>query len=241
MFIMKKISLKSILFAAVFTLLTVFLCSAESASAFDAGIEPYKLSFITLLDDDPSLVRRLIDSDIQWSPMQRAVLDINLILRIDELDSLSSAVENLEKAADNVELIGKAQLAGNASIAPNLALYNIYRGMSEAFLARKKTIFGMPHLNKAEELFTAVPADYPDWYIRLLRGMSFYSVGRGLPDIRPLKELKQTALRIGESDLNYVLKKHRSDSIPVFRADDYDWSERPVPDSAAAFAAEALE
>lgn len=216
--------MKKIFFILLVAVFSVFLVSAQSVSAYSAEYEPYKLSFATIMENDQELVNALIDSDIKWSPMQRAVLDINLILLTDKLSTLNSAVDNLDKTTETDSM-----------------LYKVYRGMSEAFLARKRTVFGVKNLQNAEMYFTGIPEDYDDWYIRLLRGMSFYGLGRGLPGIGPMKEPKELALAVGESDLNYVLEQHRKNPVAVFSFESYDWSELPVPDDAADFAAAALD
>ena len=216
--------MKKILFILILTILAVFAVSAQSVSAYSADYEPYKLSFATIMENDQDLVKALIDSGIKWSPIQRAVLDINLILLSDKLSTLNSAVDNLDKAAEVDSM-----------------LYKVYRGMSEAFLARKRTVFGVKNLQNAEMYFTSIPEDYDDWYIRLLRGMSFYGLGMGLPGVGPMKEPKELALTMGENDLNYVLKQHQNNSVASFSPENYDWSGLPVPDDAADFAAAALD
>lgn len=211
---------------------SAFSAAGQSVSGYGADYEPYRLYFATIMENDAELVKELIDSDIKWSPMQAAVLDINLILLTDKLSSLNSAVDNLDRAEKGISKTGNDA---------DLNLYQVYRGISEAFLARKRTVFGVKNLQNAELFFTEVPEDYDDWYIRLLRGMSFYGLGRGLPGVDPMKEPKELALSMGERDLNYVLQQHRINRADSFAAEDYDWSGLPVPDDAAGFAAAALD
>ena len=216
--------MKKFLFLLIFCSVLTAVYS-EVPAGLDSAADSYRLAFTTLMENDPAMVKELLGSDESWNPFQQAVLEINLILLTDKLSTLNSAVDNLDKIS-----------AGEKES----MLYKIYRGMSEAFLARKKTVFGLPHLENTETYMTSIPEDYDDWFIRLLRGMSYYNLGRGLPGIGPMKEPKAKALSLGESDLRYVLEKHRLDSVDDFSFGAYDWSAFPVPDDAAAFAEEAL-
>lgn len=186
--------------------------------------DPYRLSFTSVMRNDPGVIRQILEQP-EAAPFQRAILNINLILISDDLGSLDAAVEALDQVPEAER---------------GTALYRIYRGMAEAFLARRRTIFGLKNLRNTESLMTSIPQEYDDWYIRLLRGISYYSLGQGLPGIGPMKEPKEKALTMGKRDLLYVLEEHGRNPIANFIPDDYDWDAMPVPDDAAEFALEVL-
>jgi hypothetical protein len=216
----KKILLIFILF--IYAEASLFAASPEK---YGSDVDPYRLAFATLMENDSEMIDKLIDSEADWSPFQKAILGINRILITDKLSGLKVAVKNLDLVA-----------SGNK----DSVLYKIYRGMGEAFLARKWTIFGVKYLENAEEYMTSIPENYDDWFIRLLRGMSYYNLGQGLPGIWPMKEKKELALKLGENDLKYVIQEYSKNSTEYFRMENYDWSSLPVPDKAAGFAEKAL-
>lgn len=208
-----------------------FLGFSQSISNFDATISNYRLSFATIMENDANIIRNMIDSDEDWSYMQRAILNLNLIIITNDLKTLDSAVKNLEKAKKT-----------NAIMDPKggLMLYKVYKGMSEAFLAQKKTIFGGKNLKNAELFFTSMPADFSDWYIRYLRGVSYYSLGISLPKIEPLKEAKNKAIALGKNDLKYVIDIHKTKRLDTFNSANYNWQDIPIPDNVASFAKDLL-
>ncbi len=84
-----------------------------------------------------------------------------------------------------------------------------YAGMAHAFVARIRTIFGVGHLESMQEAMRAIPEDYPDYLVRFLRGNTLLQVGRGLPSVFSIKEIKEEAVLVGTADLEYVLETAR--------------------------------
>ncbi|MBN2051259.1 MAG: hypothetical protein JW760_12475 [Spirochaetales bacterium] len=216
---------KKLLAVIIFVSAVSGMACPESPGTLSAATDPYRLSLITLMKADTALIEDLLSRGKDGPPFQLGILNINLILLTDKLSSLDEGVAHLEK------------VRGADKETP---LYRVYLGMAEAFTARRRTVFGLKNLQNTETLMTGIPADYPDWHIRLLRGMSYYRLGTGLPGIGPMKETKEKALSLGEGDLLYVLEQHRENPVGVFLLETYDWETLPVPDAAAAFAREVL-
>ena len=201
------------------TVIIILTLTAAGLYARETGkSDYYKLSFSTLITNEKAPVESMIEKTAADDYFSLGILYTNLIIISDRMSSLDDAVENLAAA--------EAEFTGDP-------LFSIYKGITEAFLARRLTIFGVENLKNTERFMTSVPVDHPDWYIRLLRGISYYRLGQGLPGIWPIKEYKDKASEVGKEDLMYVLQQHDRSSVHDFRAADYDWELMPVPDIAA--------
>ncbi len=199
--------------------------SAE-ATRIPSGVDAaYRLSFTTLMENDAARLESLIRSADSGEAFETAILCINHVIVTDSLKYLGKAVESLEKAAGGRE--------GDR-------LFAVYKGMAEAYLARKRTVFGVENLKRADAYMTSIPADESDWYIRLLRGMSCYSLGRGLPGIGPMKAHKVRALATGKADLGFVVARYEKAPSGAFDLATYDWKLRPVPEAARDYALSVL-
>lgn len=84
-----------------------------------------------------------------------------------------------------------------------------YAGMAHAFVARIRTVFGVGHLEAMQEAMRAIPEDHSDFLVRFLRGNTLLQVGRGLPSVFSIKEIKEEAVLVGSADLKYVLETAR--------------------------------
>ncbi len=207
-----------------------FSASAASLSALSGTAEPlttyYTISMTTLLGGDLDYLDGLIEETAADDYFRLGILYTNKILLSDSMNTLDEAVENLALAESDGD---------------DDNLFRIYKGITEAFLAKKRTIFGVENLKNTEAFMTSIPDSHPDWFIRFLRGISYYRLGQGLPGIGPIKPYKTEALRIGLMDLEYVINTHESNSIREYNSSDYNWAKRPVPDSAADFAKDLLQ
>ncbi|GEM_PF-2766796 len=202
------------------------LAASDDAKRIPSGADrAYRLSFTTLMENDAVRLESLIRSSGPDEPFETAILCINHIIVTDSLKYLGKAVESLEKAAGGVE--------GDR-------LYAVYEGMAESYLARKRTVFGVENLKRADALMSSIPSDYGDWYIRLLRGMSCYGLGRGLPGIGPMKAHKVRALATGKADLGFVVARYDEAPSGAFDPETYDWELRPVPAAARDYALSVL-
>ncbi len=214
----------------VLIFLILFSASAETLSAISGEAEPvsenYRISMTTLLGRDKEYLNVLIEESDPDDYFRLGILYTNKILLSDSIKTLDEAVENLALA----ETDGKDD-----------SLLRIYKGITEAFLAQKKTFLGVENIKNTEAFMSSVSDSHPDWFIRFLRGISYYRFGHGLPGIGPIKPYKTEALRVGRMDLEYVIKSHNTNSIREYNSADYDWIGRPVPDSAAAFAEDLLK
>lgn len=120
-------------------------------------------------------------------------------------------------------------------------LFVVHIGMAHAFVARIRTIFGVSNLKKMEAELQSIPEDHPDWLIRFLRGITSLQVGRALPGVFTIKEIKQQAIEVGSADLRYVLSLFEQSGIRSFDPDTYNFSDRPVPEPVATQARTVLE
>ncbi len=120
-------------------------------------------------------------------------------------------------------------------------LFVVHIGMAHAFVARIRTIFGVSNLKKMQAELQSIPEDHPDWLIRFLRGTTSIQVGRALPGVFTIKEIKQQAVEVGSADLRYVLSLYEQSGIRSFDPATYDFSDRPVPQPIANQARTVLE
>ncbi len=120
-------------------------------------------------------------------------------------------------------------------------LFVVHIGMAHAFVARIRTIFGVSNLKKMQAELQSIPEDHPDWLIRFLRGITSLQVGRALPGVFTIKEIKQQAVEVGSADLRYVLSLYEQSGIRSFDPGTYNFSDRPVPQPVANQAREVLE
>ncbi len=81
----------------------------------------------------------------------------------------------------------------------------VYLGMAHAFKARIRTIFGVGNLEAMQEAMRGIDEHYPDPLVRFLRGNTLVQVGRALPSIFSIRDIKKEAVRVGTADLEYVL------------------------------------
>jgi len=123
----------------------------------------------------------------------------------------------------------------------NEDLFVVHIGMAHAFIARIRTIFGVSNLKEMQTKLQSIPQDHPDWLIRFLRGITSLQVGRALPGVFTIKDIKQQAVEVGSTDLHYVLKLYEESGVRSFTPSTYDFNRRPVPQAVANRARRVLE
>jgi len=120
-------------------------------------------------------------------------------------------------------------------------LFTVHLGMAHAFVAGIRTIFGVSNLKKMEEELQSIPEKHPDWLIRFLRGTTSLQVGRALPGVFTIKDIKRQAIEVGSEDLRYVIRLYEQSGIEDFDPASYNFDRRPVPRAVAAQARKVLE
>lgn len=123
----------------------------------------------------------------------------------------------------------------------NEDLFVVHIGMAHAFVAKIRTVFGVSSLKKMQAELQTIPEDHPDWLIRFLRGTTSLQVGRALPGVFTIKEIKAQAVEVGSADLRYVLNLYEQSGTGTFEPETYDFSDRPVPRPVAGRARKILE
>ena len=112
-------------------------------------------------------------------------------------------------------------------------LFTVHLGMAHAFVASIRTVFGTGDLKKMQKELQSVDREHPDWLIRFLRGITLVEVGRALPGIFSIREIKTQAVETGSRDLRYVLSRSRMPATEVFDPGTYDFAAMPVPGEVA--------
>lgn len=84
-------------------------------------------------------------------------------------------------------------------------LRKAYLGVAHAFAARIRTIFGVGNLEAMQEILEEIPEHLDDPLVRFLRGNTLVQVGRALPGMFTLGEIKERAIAVGTADLRYIL------------------------------------
>lgn len=135
-------------------------------------------------------------------------------IRLEEKQDAYRAVELLEEAQERFD---------------RQDLFTVHLGMAHAFVARIRTIFGVSNLKTMEEQLQSIPENHSDWLIRFLRGTTSLEVGRALPGVFTIKDIKEKAVQVGSGDLRYVLEVYRQEGVPNFDPESYDFSRMPVP------------
>lgn len=82
-----------------------------------------------------------------------------------------------------------------------------YLGVAHAFVARIRTIFGVKNLEAMQEILESIPEQLDDPLVRFLRGNTLVPVGRALPGVFTIKEIKERAIAVGTADLEYILQQ----------------------------------
>lgn len=108
-------------------------------------------------------------------------------------------------------------------------LFTVHIGMAHAFVASIRTIFGVGDLKKMQSELQSIDRDHPDWLIRFLRGITSVEVGRALPNVFTIKEIRKEAVEVGSADLRYVLDLPRLPGTGPFDPRTYDFGSKPVP------------
>jgi hypothetical protein len=88
-----------------------------------------------------------------------------------------------------------------------------YLGMAHAFVARIRTVFGVKNLEAMQEIMRKIPEQHPDYLVRFLRGNTLVQVGRGLPSVFSIKEIKEEAIRVGTKDLEYTILQEETPAV----------------------------
>ena len=151
------------------------------------------------------------------------VLRVYRYIRTEERDDAMTAKEMLEAVEEEFA---------------ESDLFMVHIGMAHAFVASIKTIFGVGDLKKMQAELQSIDRDHPDWLIRFLRGTTLVEVGRALPGVFTIKEIKQEAVEVGSGDLRYVLSMDRGNT---FDPENYDPNNTAVPPSVLRKAEEVLE
>jgi len=142
------------------------------------------------------------------------ILHVTRFIKKDKNDDAHRAYEYLEKIKSKV---GRTHLA------------LVYRGMAASFKAKIYTIFGIGYLKDMKKYFEAIPAHYKGWFVRFMRGTTYYNVGVALPAIGSLDDFGKQAAVAGKKDLDYVLGLYESGGIKDFDIDKYDRKAMKVP------------
>jgi len=111
----------------------------------------------------------------------------------------------------------------------NDKLFIVHLGMAHAFVASIRTVFGVGDLKKMQTELQSIEKSHPDWVIRLLRGITLVEVGRALPGIFTIREIKNQAVEVGTEDLRFVLSLPRLRPAESFDPETYDLDKMPVP------------
>ncbi len=120
-------------------------------------------------------------------------------------------------------------------------LFTVHIGMAHAFVASIRTVFGVGDLKKMQSELQSIDRDHPDWLIRFLRGITSVEVGRALPNVFTIKEIRAEAVEVGSADLRYVLGRPRLPGTGAFDPQAYDFNSKPVPWQVADKAESVLE
>ncbi len=163
----------------------------------------------TVLDDSRGLSKDQ-EKELRYAA---GVLRVYRYIRSEERDDAMTAKEMLEAV--------EKEFAGSD-------LFMVHIGMAHAFVASIKTIFGVGDLKKMQAELQSIDRDHPDWLIRFLRGTTLVEVGRALPGVFTIKEIKQEAVEVGSGDLRYVLSMDRG---KTFDPENYDPNNTSVPPS----------
>ena len=120
-------------------------------------------------------------------------------------------------------------------------LFIVHLGMAHAFVASIKKVFGVGNLKKMQTELQSIDRNHPDWLIRFLRGVTSVEVGRALPGVFAIRDIKQEAVEVGADDLRYVLAQSRIAGDGEFDPENYDYAAKPVPLQVAEQAEEVLQ
>jgi len=135
------------------------------------------------------------------------ILHINRYIRTEELSAANDGAKagkrrDGAKASDVYRADGYfRKLPASLAETP---LFLAYRGMTYAFLAGIKTVFGVGDLKSMELCFASIQTDERDWFVRYVKGATLVKVGMGLPALPFFTEKKEKALIEGRRDLGYV-------------------------------------
>jgi hypothetical protein len=91
-----------------------------------------------------------------------------------------------------------------------------YLGVAHDFVARIRTIFGVRNLEAMQEILESIPEKLDDPLVRFLRGNTLIQVGRALPGVFTMKEIKERAIAVGTADLEYILRQEPGEVEQVF-------------------------
>jgi len=223
---MQKISL-----VFIFLFMQMLLMSPVLFSQSSPGIpqvnHQYCLTYLLAPDEQP------LEREIER--LKTAIEEASPELTAEELDRLKYAagvlhsylyirMEEKQDAYQAVELLEEAQ-----ERFARQNLFTVHLGMAHAFVASIRTIFGVSNLKTMEEQLQSIPEKHSDWLIRFLRGTTSLQVGRALPGVFTIKEIKEKAVQVGSEDLRYVLEVYRREGVPGFDPESYDFSRMPVP------------
>ncbi|MBN1696221.1 MAG: hypothetical protein JW881_01795 [Spirochaetales bacterium] len=208
-----------------------FIFSAMITVVHGYGIDEVWAMYYMTQADDSELDREIgvyeaISSPIPEDDISLAILYIHKYLR-------TGKTVYSDKAHKRFKILKDSHLPDYLVIA--------YMGMSSSFQAKKKTIFGADDLKAMAASFRSIPEHIENWFIRFLRGTSCYEVGKKLPDIWIMGEIKKEALDMGKADLAYVLSCHDKANILSFTLSGYDRKRKPVPESVRKTIEEILE
>jgi len=223
---MQKISLVFIFLFMQMLLMSPVLFS-QSSTGIPQVNHRYCLTYL-LAPDEQSLDQEIerLEAAIEEAPPElepegldrlryaAGVLHSYRYIRLEEKRDAHRAVELLEEAQERFA---------------RQDLFTVHLGMAHAFVARIRTIFGVSNLKTMEEQLQSIPENHSDWLIRFLRGTTSLEVGRALPGVFTIKDIKQKAIQVGSEDLRYVLEVYRKEGAPGFDPESYDFSRMPVP------------
>ena len=135
---------------------------------------------------------------------------------------IRSAQRNDAMQAKKLLVSAESRFAGEV-------LFTVHIGMAHAFVASIRTVFGVGDLKKMQSELQSIDRNHPDWLIRFLRGITSVEVGRALPNVFTIKEIRAEAVEVGSADLRYVLDRPRLPGTGDFDPQTYDFNGRPVP------------
>lgn len=235
---MQKISL---LFIFLFLQILITPAGLFSESAREIPVVDHRYCLTYLLTEEQQALEQEIERlenylrspgpDLSKAELDRlryasGVLHTYRYIRVEEKSDAFRAKELLEAA--------EARFG-------NDELFVVHIGMAHAFVARIRTIFGVSSLKKMQSELQSIPEEHPDWLIRFLRGITSLQVGRALPGVFTIKEIKQQAVEVGSADLRYVLRLYQESGVRNFSPSTYDFNRRPVPQAVAEQARTVLE
>lgn len=173
--------------------------------------------------DSPS---RISETELGQAQYAAGVLHVYRYIRSSRKDDAMAAKELLEAVEPRYR---------------DQELFIVHSGMAHAFVASIRTIFGLGDLKKMQVELQSIPREHPDWLLRFLRGTTSIEVGRALPGVFSIKEIKEEAVKVGSADLNFVLAQKRLPDGESFRPETYDFERYLVPHAIAKKATEVLQ